>query len=65
MTKNRILAVEDDEAIADGITANLNYSGYQYNVLDNGNTAADHPHDLALLDIMLPGLDGFELFDQY
>lgn len=68
MIKNRILVVEDDKAIADGITVNLNYSGYQYNVFDNGKTAADslaadHSYDLALLDIMLPGLDGFELFD--
>lgn len=68
MIKNRILVVEDDKAIADGITVNLNYSGYQYSVFDNGKTAADslaadHSYDLALLDIMLPGLDGFELFD--
>lgn len=60
--------VEDDKAIADGITVNLQYSGYQYNVFDNGKAAADslaadHSYDLALLDIMLPGLDGFELFD--
>jgi DNA-binding response OmpR family regulator len=68
MAKNRILVVEDDKAIADGITVNLQYSGYQFNVFDNGKAAADslaadHSYDLALLDIMLPGLDGFELFD--
>jgi DNA-binding response OmpR family regulator len=68
MTKYRIILVEDDKAIADGITVNLHYSGYEYNAFDNGKAAADslaadHSYDLALLDIMLPGLDGFELFD--
>jgi len=68
MTKNRILVVEDDKAIADGIAINLQYSGYEYTMFENGKEAADslladHSYDLALLDIMLPGLDGFELFD--
>lgn len=68
MTKNRILVVEDDKAIADGIAVNLQYSGYEYTVFDDGKEAAeslkaDHSYDLALLDIMLPGMDGFELFD--
>ncbi len=66
MTKNKILLVEDDKAISDGIAVNLLYSGYEYAVFDNGQTAADslcedHSYDLALLDIMLPGIDGFEL----
>jgi len=68
MTINRILVVEDDKAISDGIAVNLQYSGYEYKVYDNGKEAAealvnDHAYDLALLDIMLPGLDGFELLD--
>lgn len=68
MTKNRILVVEDDKAISDGITVNLQYSGYDYAVFHNGQDAADsladdHSYDVALLDIMLPGLDGFELLD--
>jgi len=66
MTKNRILIIEDDEAISDGIAVNLQYSGYDYAVFSDGQKAADslendHSYDLALLDIMLPGLDGFEL----
>ena len=66
MTKNRILLVEDDKAIADGIAVNLQYSDYDYTVFDNGTDAAkalesDHSYDLALLDIMLPGMDGFQL----
>ena len=66
MTKSRILVVEDDKAISDGIAVNLFYSGYDYTVFDNGQAAADalaldHSYDLALLDIMLPGMDGFAL----
>jgi DNA-binding response OmpR family regulator len=66
MSKNRILIVEDDKAISDGIAVNLQYSGYEYRAFADGQEAADsleadHSYDLALLDIMLPGRDGFEL----
>jgi len=68
MAKNRVLVVEDDKAISDGIAVNLQYSGYEYRVFHNGREAADsladdHAYDVALLDIMLPGMDGFELLD--
>lgn len=67
MAANRILIVEDDSSIADAVALNLKYVGYEYMVFDDGRKAADylatdHAFDLALLDIMLPGLDGFELF---
>ena len=67
MAANRILIVEDDCSIADAIALNLKYVGYDYMVFDDGCKAAeflakDHSFDLALLDIMLPGLNGFELF---
>ncbi|MDL2258965.1 response regulator transcription factor [Eubacteriales bacterium OttesenSCG-928-K08] len=67
MAANRILIVEDDKGISDTIALNLRYVGYEYEVFDNGSEAAaylenDHSFDLALLDIMLPGIDGFELF---
>ncbi len=65
--KNRILIVEDDSSIADAVALNLQFAGYDYNVFTDGSEAAasladDHAYDLALLDIMLPGIDGFELF---
>lgn len=66
MAANRILIVEDDTAIADTIALNLRYAGYEYRLFRDGLSAAqalwdDEAFDLALLDIMLPGLDGFEL----
>lgn len=64
----RILVAEDDKAISDFIVTNLKYTGYEYIALSNGNEAEeflehDHSFDLALLDVMLPGLDGFELME--
>lgn len=66
MAKNRILIVEDDADIADIIAMNLQYSEYESVAIDDGSKAAeflgrDHAFDLAILDIMLPGLDGFAL----
>ncbi len=64
---NRILIVEDDESIASAVALNLQVAGYDCAVFDDGRRAlqaleTDHAYDLALLDIMLPGVDGFELF---
>ena len=68
MAKNRILIVEDDSNIAESIALNLDLSGYDYHTIDDGLAAVtqlqnDHSYDLALLDIQLPGLDGFALMD--
>ncbi len=68
MAKNRILIVEDDKYIAENIGINLDMSGYDYTILSDGLCAAnhlknDHSYDLALLDIMLPGLNGFALME--
>ena len=66
MLRNRILVAEDDEAISKIIVKNLTATGYQATAFFDGLEAArslekDPDYDLALLDIMLPGLDGFEL----
>ena len=67
MAANRILIVEDDKGICDTVALNLRFVGYEVVTFDDGGAAAaalaqDHSFDLALLDIMLPGIDGFELF---
>lgn len=66
MASNRILVVEDDGAISQLIEINLQVAGYDCTALTDGEEARrfldeDHSFDMALLDIMLPGLDGFEL----
>ena len=65
MTK--ILIVEDERPIANLIDWNLSASGYQCTRAYDGNAAADllveHSFDLVLLDIMLPGINGYELLD--
>jgi two-component system alkaline phosphatase synthesis response regulator PhoP len=50
------------------IANNLQYTGYEFAVFADGADAAralpgDHAFDLALLDVMLPGMDGFELME--
>lgn len=64
--ENRILLAEDDQAIVQSLRLNLTCSGYSVTAFENGLTLwnaleADHAYDLALLDIMLPGVDGFTL----
>lgn len=62
---SRILVVEDDFAISDLITMNLQVCGYECDAAFDGLqalAAAEHTaYDLALLDVMLPEMDGFEL----
>lgn len=63
---NHILIIEDDTAIAEVLRLNLECADYTVTAFDNGLAAwnalaADHDYDLALLDMMLPGVDGFTL----
>lgn len=63
----RVLIAEDEHRIARLIEMSLTRAGYRCTVAEDGSTAADlieaHSFDLALLDIMLPGLNGYELLD--
>ena len=64
----RILIVEDEERIASFIAKGLRADGHVPTVVGDGATGLDlalsGDHDLMVLDIGLPGLDGFEVLDQ-
>lgn len=65
---NKILVIEDDTAISDLICMNLTVAGYEVLPVFDGDKVEEAirregPFDMALLDIMLPGKDGFELMD--
>lgn len=73
MAKVRILAVDDSATILEMIKAILESGGYEVITASDGNealvTAREHSPDLILLDVMLPGLDGYRVcrllkFDQ-
>ena len=62
---SRLLIVEDEAHIASGLSFNLEADGHEVTTLDNGEAAiaeleADPSRvDLVVLDVMLPGIDGF------
>jgi DNA-binding response OmpR family regulator len=63
---SRILIVEDEHHLADGLKFNLDAEGYLTDVVDTGEEALGRligpdrqPYDLVVLDVMLPGKDGF------
>ncbi|MDA8016808.1 MAG: response regulator transcription factor [Thermoanaerobaculia bacterium] len=61
----KILLVEDERHLAQGIAENLEDEGHHVTVESHGaralDTLLDETWDLAILDVMLPGLDGFEI----
>lgn len=61
----KILVVEDDESLMMGLEENLKSAGYEVIKAVNGNEALEHglkhKPDLILLDIMLPGMSGYEV----
>jgi DNA-binding response OmpR family regulator len=65
-----ILVVEDEQHLADGLRFNLEAEGYQVQVVDNGEAAlelltAESPvFDVVVLDVMLPGKDGFTVISE-
>jgi two-component system alkaline phosphatase synthesis response regulator PhoP len=65
MSKKNILAVDDEEHILELIEYNLNNAGYQVVRAETGEEAIkildEQKIDLALLDLMLPGIDGIEV----
>ncbi len=65
---SKILIVEDEEAIADLEKDYLELSGFDVEVANDGQTgvtkALNENYDLFILDLMLPGVDGFEICKQ-
>jgi len=61
----RILIVEDNEDLAFGLRATLEFEGYEVDVAPDGRTGlrlvAESAPDLVLLDLMLPDQDGYEV----
>ncbi len=61
----RILIIEDDQAILKLLQRGLAYEGYVVDMATDGRTglilARDHTPDLVILDWMLPGIDGLEV----
>ena len=62
---SRILIVEDEQHIADGLRYNLEQEGHEASIAPDGKRALDmllkehRPADVVILDVMLPGKDGF------
>jgi len=61
----RVLVVDDEVHLADGIRENLTAEGYEASVAYDGvaglEAVTDQPFDLAILDVMMPKMDGLEL----
>jgi DNA-binding response OmpR family regulator len=67
---SRILVVEDEQHLADGLRFNLEAEQHEVDLVDNGEealqrlTADPSRYDLVILDVMLPGIDGFAVATQ-
>lgn len=60
----KILIVEDEKHLADGLRFNLEAEGFEVAVADTGEaglTLAASPFDAIVLDVMLPGISGFDV----
>src|SRR5678815_2258217 len=65
MAAHRILIVEDNADLAAGIKYNLELEGYDVRVAEDGRSAIaaskEWAPELVLLDLMLPGVDGYQV----
>lgn len=61
----KILVVEDEITLQETLAYNLKHQGYQVDTAGNGSVALEEARryrpDLIILDVMLPGIDGFEV----
>lgn len=65
----RILVADDERSLADVITKRLKKEGYAVDTVYDGSSVLDYleatAYDLAILDVMMPGMDGFEALRRY
>ncbi len=68
MTSPVILLVEDEPSMREGLTHNLEFEGYEVRTAADGPSGLEAARaddvDLAIFDVMMPGIDGFELLDR-
>ena len=61
----RVLVVEDEERLAEGLRRGLEAEGFATDVASNGTDglwmAREHPYDAIVLDILLPGINGYRV----
>lgn len=66
-TANKVLFLEDEPTIREVLTEYMMISGYEVTAAERGDTAIDllkdHTYDIAVLDIMVPGVDGFAVLE--
>jgi DNA-binding response OmpR family regulator len=64
MTSRRVLLVEDDAAVREGLSLALRHQGHEVVVVESGEQALENVWppgpDVVILDVMLPGIDGLE-----
>ncbi len=71
-TIQRVLIVEDEQHLAEGLRFNLQAEGYEAEIVETGEAALDRllrtpgqpAFDLVVLDVMLPGRDGFSVVSE-
>jgi len=67
---SRVLVVEDEQHLAEGLRFNLEAEGYQVQLVETGEAALEQlksngqPFDVVILDVMLPGINGFGVVSQ-
>jgi len=67
---SRVLVVEDEQHLAEGLRFNLEAEGYQVQLVDAGEAALEklkaeaQAFDVVILDVMLPGISGFDVISR-